>query len=426
MAAKLGSLNAALPHTLVGEKARRMLRLALLADDLTGACDAGVQFSERGFSSIVLISERTPESEEADLVICNSNSRNDPPEIARKKVVRVCQEIDAGHRTMIFKKVDSTLRGNLGVEIHAAMANWNTSLAVLAPAFPAMGRILKDGWLVEAGGALSVPIHLPTLLHRQGVTNVLHFNQSVFQDGLNSVIKQLRTVSSGKPQIDVVDTELQSQLSLIAQAAMSLEPPPLIVGSAGIASEVANILATGHHKKHPVTSRAAMSPSEPRPILLFMGSDNPVTTAQIEYLRSNRPTTCIALQNYSQSIAQCAIGKHLNLVVIVDRAGGKRRVSELASLVSEPACGGFILSGGDTAHLICKGLHVEGIKLEREVIQGLPWGRFLGGPAAGLPVVTKAGGFGPKEALVAAVDFLSVCGRLQNDNGSYETPDNSN
>jgi uncharacterized protein YgbK (DUF1537 family) len=403
-----------------------MLRLALLADDLTGACDAGVQFSERGFSSIVLIGKRTPKTEEADLVIYNSNSRNDPPEVAREKVVRVCQDIYTDHRTMIFKKVDSTLRGNLGVEIHTAMTNWNTSLAVLAPAFPAMGRTLKDGWLMEAGGALCVPIHLPTLLHQQGATNVVHFNQSVFQDGLKGVIKQLRTVLSDKPQIDVVDTVAQSQLSLIAQAAMSLEPPPLIVGSAGIASEVASILATAHHKKNPVTSRAAMSPPEPSPVVLFIGSDNPATTAQIEYLLSNHPTTCLELQNYSRSIAQYAIGKQLNLVVIVDRAGGKRRVSELASLVCELACGGFILSGGDTAHLICKALNVEGIKLEREVTQGLPWGRFLGGPAAGLPVVTKAGGFGSKEALVAAVEFLSVCGRLQNDNGSYETPDNSN
>jgi len=403
-----------------------MLRLALLADDLTGACDAGVQFSERGFSSIVLIDKRTPESNEADLVICSSNSRNDPPEVAREKVVRSCQLLHEDNRTLIFKKCDSTLRGNLGVEIQAAMKNWDISLAVLAPAFPAMGRTLEQGWLRGPDGALAVPVHLPTLLHQQGATNVVHFNQSVFQGGLQSVMKQLRNASSNKLRIVVIDTLIQAHLSLIAQAAMGLEPLPLIVGSAGIAAEVASVLATAHNKENPATSHAAKSTLESRPVVLFMGSDNPVTTAQIEYVLSNRPATCLELRNGSWGIARYAIGNQHNLVVIVGRMGDKRRVTEFASLVCELANGGFILSGGDTAHLICKALEVKGIKLEREVTAGLPWGRIQGGPATGLPVVTKAGGFGSKEALVAAVDFLSVCGRLQNDNGSYETPDNSN
>jgi uncharacterized protein YgbK (DUF1537 family) len=46
------------------------------------------------------------------------------------------------------------------------------------------------------------------------------------------------------------------------------------------------------------------------------------------------------------------------------------------------------------------------MRLYGEVDAGMPWGRLIGGPADGLPVVTKAGGFGGDDALVQAVSFL--------------------
>ena len=62
------------------------MSLALIADDLTGACDAGVQFAERGFATIVWLDPEPREG--AQLTVVTTNSRNDPPEVARRTARR--------------------------------------------------------------------------------------------------------------------------------------------------------------------------------------------------------------------------------------------------------------------------------------------------------------------------------------------------
>jgi uncharacterized protein YgbK (DUF1537 family) len=75
--------------------------------------------------------------------------------------------------------------------------------------------------------------------------------------------------------------------------------------------------------------------------------------------------------------------------------------------IDQTPLGGLILSGGETAHFVCQVLQVDAIELSGEIEPGVPWGRLRGGPADGLPVVTKAGGFGQEATLVDAVDWLS-------------------
>ena len=75
--------------------------------------------------------------------------------------------------------------------------------------------------------------------------------------------------------------------------------------------------------------------------------------------------------------------------------------------VPEQGIRGLVLSGGDTALLVCRALGAHGICLKGQIVLGIPWGTLIGGHAHGLPVATKAGGFGAPDALVRAADFLS-------------------
>jgi len=70
----------------------------------------------------------------------------------------------------------------------------------------------------------------------------------------------------------------------------------------------------------------------------------------------------------------------------------------------EPA--GVIATGGDTARALLAHMGAAGIDLQSEVLPGIPYGTLYGGTRQGLPVVTKAGGFGPRDALVKAVQYL--------------------
>jgi uncharacterized protein YgbK (DUF1537 family) len=70
-----------------------------------------------------------------------------------------------------------------------------------------------------------------------------------------------------------------------------------------------------------------------------------------------------------------------------------------------------MLSGGDTASLVCRALNASTIRLNAEIVDGTPWGWFGGGLLDRLPLATKSGGFGSAETLVAVADFLSGCPR---------------
>jgi uncharacterized protein YgbK (DUF1537 family) len=75
-------------------------------------------------------------------------------------------------------------------------------------------------------------------------------------------------------------------------------------------------------------------------------------------------------------------------------------------LVEAELVGGLLLTGGDTAAATLVALNAASLMLRGEIEPGIPWGVIGRGPFAGLPVVTKAGGFGDGEAIVAAVRHL--------------------
>jgi D-threonate/D-erythronate kinase len=391
----------------MGENSGIAGRLALLADDLTGACDAGVQFSQCGFSTLVVLDDRPANSDGSVLLVRSSDTRNESPEVAKKKVAQLIRWVHGEKRELIFKKVDSTLRGNLGIEILTAMAELETPMAVLAPAFPAMGRTLEAGWLREEGSAAVTAVHLPTLLRNQGVRNVVHLAHSILRQGFPGFIQRFRGPNSHEFQVIVCDTSTQEDLSLVAQGALSLEPFPLIVGSAGLSSEIAKIRAKGRDAEDSAKYKTSRPAAAGRPAVLFIGSDNPVTVSQVRHLLSSRPSSHVLLAHCSTQAGRRAIESGLHIVVNIDGASDPRRIFEFTSGICEFSCAGIVLSGGDTAHRVCKALGVRSIQLLHQVWPGIPLGKIVGGVADGLPVVTKAGGFGKMQALAEVADFLA-------------------
>jgi uncharacterized protein YgbK (DUF1537 family) len=67
---------------------------------------------------------------------------------------------------------------------------------------------------------------------------------------------------------------------------------------------------------------------------------------------------------------------------------------------------GLVLVGGDTAAGVINAISAKGVTVEKEVLPGIPIGRIWGGKYAGMSIVTKAGGFGDREALVKIIKYL--------------------
>jgi uncharacterized protein YgbK (DUF1537 family) len=70
--------------------------------------------------------------------------------------------------------------------------------------------------------------------------------------------------------------------------------------------------------------------------------------------------------------------------------------------------GGVVLTGGDIAAAVCAALEAFAIRLRGEVRAGMPWGILIAGAWPGLRIVTKAGGFGDEDALIAAIGYLRL------------------
>ena len=127
-----------------------MPALLALADDLTGALEVGAKFAGRGIPSLVTISSRSHSGHPVEVV--DLESRHLSPQ-ASAAAVSALAATAAG---IVYLKTDSTLRGNIAADLRAlAHARPESSIAYV-PAYPALGRTVKDGRLHVYG----VPVHL--------------------------------------------------------------------------------------------------------------------------------------------------------------------------------------------------------------------------------------------------------------------------
>jgi D-threonate/D-erythronate kinase len=327
------------------------VRYGIIADDLTGACDAGVQFARRGFATVVQMAPGRVQSP-TEVTVLNTHSRADSPQTARRKVLEACRTLRGWGVRLIYKKIDSTLRGNVTAEIAAAMQATGRERAVVTPAFPAMGRTV-------AGGRLYVEGQLQAAM--------------VLGEGL-----------------EMADAATQAELERMARAALEGWPEPLLAGSGGLVMEVARYLAERHGRHSPKRGRLRGGRG---PAWLFIGSTNAATAAQVAALERQR----------AGALAEGRIG-----IERLRRSGtDMHKVMERIRALVEASTAGIFVTGGDTAQLVFGALGVESIRLVDEVATGIPWGWMGKGLADGRPVVTKAGGFGDEESLTKVADFLA-------------------
>jgi D-threonate/D-erythronate kinase len=143
----------------------------IIADDLTGAADTGIQFAKQNFYTILLPfglenalfhshdvisqAETTGSIEdphylrETHVIAISTNSRGMQAEQAYDTVRNATEHLKGLHSQIIYKKIDSTLRGNLGIEIEAVLDITGNDLAILAPTFPAYNRTTIGGALTS-------------------------------------------------------------------------------------------------------------------------------------------------------------------------------------------------------------------------------------------------------------------------------------
>jgi D-threonate/D-erythronate kinase len=354
-------------------------QILVLADDLTGACDSAAAFLRHGHTARVHL---IPNPEAPETVwVRHTASRDLSPTAAAQAVTQAAHTLPP--TPVIFKKVDSAGRGNIAAELLAAREAFNCDIILLAPSFPATGRIVHCGILqITDIAAQNTNISLAALFPEQ------HHHR------IGKVAKpaQLASLVSAGKDILLCDAATDADLRAITSAAAKLPTRILWAGSAGLAQALAALHPADQPHPQPAPRQAAGT-------LLITGTTHNVTHLQLQHLLTAPHITPIDLTSESPN------GQAHNVLQITWDEDDTTRIRSLWQRLS-PKPGALILTGGDTAALALAALNAEAIILHGELAPGIPWGTLEGGLAHNCTVVTKSGGFGTETSLTDAVAFI--------------------
>lgn len=425
-------------------------RCLLIADDLTGGADAGAQFAKRGLQTLLisLLDDAKIDFSRhihQDVLVINTDSRGLTPEKAFLKVSNLLKRFDQKLFPIIYKKIDSTLRGNVGYEIDAILKETNESLCFMAPSYPEQNRTLVGGILIVGEKPLALtevarntasPIqesHVYKILQNQSQHNVGWIDLTHVASSHERLGKMVDEEQKKGNQIIIFDAVSRGDLRNIVDAGFDVEKTPLFVGSAGLAEEVAKKLV-------PAKAKPSQKIRSFKHILIVSGTASSVTHQQLEQVE-RRPVPSFPLngsliagedrktQGEKRELIE-KIANALSQGITVLKAPSEmlpskdsteppvhlRITKTLASVALfalraskiRPADLALILTGGETAQNVINGLKPEGIEIEGELLEGIVRGHLLGGNWDGLTVITKAGAFGKEDALEKILKMVEM------------------
>jgi uncharacterized protein YgbK (DUF1537 family) len=426
----------------------RSRKLGIVADDLTGAVDTAGSLAAIGLSTKVSL--RSPHREGGaawEVLCCNTQTRNLVPSDVVRPVREATRFLVQHGYPQLYKKVDSTMRGNVGLETTTMLDASGASLAMVAPAFPEMGRTQRDGVLYVGDVPLEQAAEGMDPFGKTGSSSVIELLRQ--RSGRRVGLVDLRAVDSGEAEIErrilalvsqgctlvAFDAVSQQHLRRIEAVFVRSHPDALLVGSAGLASAVAGRIAG--EDPGPLHERGRVADA---PFVLVSGSLNRATLAQLEPARSMPGMSTVLMDSDAvlrtretreaeihrvrgELRAAVERGKDVCLSWRVAPTGlsSEAPPGEFARLsrglneylhelmigfFEEVAVSGLVAVGGDTAHSVLTGLGAEGIVMELEVMPGVSMGTILGGEADSRFVTTKAGGFGGPDTLVRLIEYL--------------------
>lgn len=393
----------------------------VIADDLSGAADCAIGFALHGAHAVVVLDEVPAEALQADVVAADADSRRLAPPAAAARSVATWHQGE-GPTRRLYKKIDSTLRGNWAAETAALVPL--AGLALVAPAFPATGRTTVAGRMLVNGRPLegsdiwrlerlAGPADLCALLAAQGLRSAL-LPLDAIRSGSAALRARIEALAREGVQALACDAETEQDLAALAAASIDLTAPAFWVGSGGLARALA--------AQAPLTSNTPLPP-EPvgRPVLTMVGSLSGVSGRQTACLRERSGMAALTVPpqvlrdgpaharwaELQQAIAApLQAGADLLLGIgrddAFDPAEGPRLSTALAQLALPgfQHAGGLIATGGETARAMLAAAGIAALTLRREVEPGVPLSSSPARP--GLParrIVTKAGAFGSDAAL---------------------------
>jgi uncharacterized protein YgbK (DUF1537 family) len=339
-----------------------MTVLRLIADDLTGALDTAAEFA--ALCGPVPV-RRDHMASPGSLAIA-TGTRELPRAEAIARVAQAAPRLAGAD--IAFKKLDSLLRGHAMAELGACLGAGAWRSVVLAPAFPAQGRVTRGGrqFLRDRGGWREVA-DLVALCAAAGLPAQRVEPGAALPEG-----------------IALFDAETEADLARIAARGRAAPGPVLWCGSGGLGRALAAVA--------PVRADTALR----GPVLGLFGSDQDVTRRQLA--ACGALWTEMAEDTPPAAIAQ-ALDRGAALVTValpsLSRAEAARRIAACFArlLAGLPRPGTLLVAGGETLGAVLDALGAS-VEAQGLVMPGLPRAVLRGGRWDGVDLISKSGAFG--------------------------------
>ncbi|MGM9521360.1 MAG: four-carbon acid sugar kinase family protein [Oscillospiraceae bacterium] len=428
-----------------------MPRCVVVADDLTGANATGVLLKKNGFDTLTLLRpamDRASVLSDCDCLVLPTDSRAIPAGEAYDRVKEALELLGGPDVLLYSKRVDSTLRGNLGSETDAFLDTLgNDYLAVCVPCFPSSGRVLIGGHLLvngvplrktEAASDPMCPISTSEALEifsKQSKYPAAAIYLDDVHDGAAHLSSRIEEKWRDGVRILLIDSVTEEDMETIADAliktgirVVTVDPGPFTA----------------------IMGRRLLPAAPEKPtgkIMCAIGSVNGVAGAQTRRLLKKLPVLAVYMdtaqileseESRSAEIDRLAgeliarSGEADILAVIGCGIDPTKRVpfepymekrgldaeglSELINtafaevtmrvLEANPDFRGVYSTGGDITAAIHSAAGTVGLRLLDEVVPLAGYGIAIGGKLSGKAFISKGGMVGDEAAMVTCVTYL--------------------
>jgi len=427
-----------------------MLKTVIIADDLTGANDTGAILAQDGLKvGTILITSDIKKFKDFDALCISTNSRGMLLTDAYEKVKNAANLFTNKKDLFISKRIDSTLRGNVGSEIDSIIESLgNDTIVIVVASFPSSGRVCIGDYLLVNGVPLentevakdpTSPVNssrVTEIIKKQSKYNVGYIPLDKVLKGAD-VIKHEVVEKAKDNKIIVIDARTDKDINEIAKACVETKLRFVASDPGPFTAAVAKIL---YKKEGEVKTR--------QKVLCGIGSASNLTREQLKFLKlKNNPliikTNTIDFLNEDaketeiKRVVTEIIEKENNyslLVVtttidesdVLDFSKIEKKYSlnkkQCANLITDAIAtivyriieklgnkiGGVYTSGGDVSEDFCTKIGASGFDIKDEVIPLAIYSRIIGGIFDNKPIITKGGLVGAKDTLVECINYMQT------------------
>ena len=385
-----------------------MAELLVIADDLTGALDSGVQLAQKGQRVLVSLDceHGIEHASQADVIVIDSESRHDEPRVAYDKCAHLVKEGMECGISHVYKKTDSGLRGNVGAELAAVLEVSGASHLNFVPAYPKQQRTTENGIHYVAGVPLAQSIFSKDPLNpvlKSAVADLIHEQSDV---PVTSWAKEVPLAG-----VMVYDCATDDDMRKIASHIAQNDADAPLAGCAGLLEMLPSHASGASREESPALSER---------LVVVSGSVNEITSMQLAEgermgaLRRHLPVERILSEPWGEAETRTFVSETLadgaqSPVILIDTLGyqlsveqrsdgtSARKISDAASLcaavVSELRDRTVMIVGGDALAGFIDLVGATMLEPLDELFPGIVVARYEGGASEGT-IVTKSGAFG--------------------------------